>query len=178
MMTDPHQYRVLFVCTANICRSAYADVISRNSSRVVEFSSAGIRALVDEPIDPPMAALAEQRGDPAPHRARQLTHALAQDADLILTMARDHRRYILDEWPALGRKAFVIGHAARVMADLPEDVTLQGLVEHLWRNRTQEPGDEVPDPYRRGSAAARRAANQIDQYMEIIGAALQHLAQR
>lgn len=139
------------------------------------FVSAGTRALVGEGIDPPMAAELGGRGEPDAHRARQLTRSLVEEADLILAMAAEHRRYILDEWPPLGRKAFVIGHAARVLSELPAEVTLDSVVEHLWRHRTSEEGDEVADPYRRGSEAAGVAARQIDGYLGVIVGALSRL---
>lgn len=158
-------YKVLFVCTANICRSAYADVVARAAGMPgVEFASAGTSALVGEGIDPPMAAHVAQ-GDPAAHRARQLTRELVADADLILAMSSRHRRWILDEWPEMGRKAFVIGHVARESATLPDGVTLEGLVDHLWRNRTTAPGDDVADPYARGPEAAAAAADAIDGHL-------------
>ena len=166
-------YRVLFVCTANICRSAYADAAANAAApEGLEFSSAGVRALVGMGIDPPMGdQLAVPRAGDA-HRARQLTRRMVEEADLILTMAGEHRRYILDEWPAMGRKVYVIGHAARVLRDLPAEVSQQGVTDHLWNNRTVQDGDEVADPYRRGAEAARVAAGQIDEYVAVIVAAL------
>ncbi|MCC2594322.1 sugar nucleotide-binding protein [Tessaracoccus sp. OS52] len=169
-------FKVLFVCTANICRSAYADVVARRAAPPgVEFSSAGTRALVGDAIDPPMGDLVGDRGDVSAHRARQLTRELVTDADLILAMASDHRRYILDEWPTLGRKAFVIGSVARAMADLPDSVTLDNLVEHLWRTRTSDAADDVADPYRRGPEAAATAASTIDAHLQAIMGGLNSL---
>lgn len=170
-------FRVLFVCTANICRSAYADVAANAAAPAgLEFASAGIRALVGEGIDPPMAAELHGRGKPDAHVARQLTRQMVEDADLILTMAAEHRRYILDEWPGLGRKAFVIGHVSRVLADAPEGMTLDGVVDYLWRHRTSEESDEVADPYRRGAEAAGVAARAIDGHLEVIVGALSRMA--
>lgn len=175
--TEVRPFTVLFVCTGNISRSAYAALAATAAAPAgLRFVSAGTRALVGEPIDPPMADELGGRGAPDGHRAQQLTRGLAQDADLILAMAAEHRRYILDEWATLGRKAFVIGHAARVLADAPEDLTLEGIVEHLWRHRTAETGDEVADPYRRGPEAAATAARQIDANLEAIVGALARLA--
>ena len=172
-------FSVLFVCTANICRSAYADVTSRaRGLHGVEFSSAGTRALVDRPIDPPMAQTIRTDADASTHRARQLTRRLMEQADLVLTMGGDHRRWILDEWPKLGKKAFLLGHAARVMSDLPDHVTLETLAAHLWSHRSTDPGDEVKDPYKRGPEAMETAARQIDADMDVIASALERIAQR
>ncbi len=170
--TDPETkrpYRILFVCTANICRSAYADVVARGAGlNGVAFSSAGTHALVGEGIDPPMAALVGDRGDAAAHTARQLTRQLLEDADLVLTMGVEHRRYILDEWPSSGRKAFLLGHVAREMADLPDSMTLEKLAAHLWKHRSADPADEVADPYRRGPEVAAHCAATIDDYLDAI----------
>lgn len=178
---EPRQtpYRVLFVCTANICRSAYADVVASGVGlEGVSFASAGTRALVGEPIHPPMARLVGERGDVSSHRARQLTRALMAESDLVITMSANQRRYILDEWPDLGRKAFIIGQVAREMGRLPSPVGLGGLAEHLWQHRSLQPGDEVADPYMRGMAAAQEAARVIDGHLAVITGGLGELAAR
>jgi len=162
-------YRILFVCTANICRSAYADVIARGAGMSgLEFSSAGTHALVGEGIDPPMAARVGDRGDVTAHVARQLTRKLLEDADLVLTMGVGHRRFILDEWPSTGRKAFLMGHVAREMAQLPESVKLENLASHLWKHRSADPSDEVADPYHRGPEVAADCAATIDEHLDAI----------
>lgn len=163
-------YRVLFVCTANICRSAYADVISRQSGiGGVQFSSAGTHALVDQPMDPPMAACLPPGVDPSQHRARQLTRQIAQQADLIIAMSERHREFILDEYPDLARRTFLIGHVAREMARMPSGLRRADLADHLWNHRSQEPADSVRDPYRRGSEVMASCARRIE---ELLGAIL------
>ncbi|WP_179229173.1 dTDP-4-dehydrorhamnose 3,5-epimerase family protein [Parenemella sanctibonifatiensis] len=176
---DPTRpYRVLFVCTANICRSAYADVAARHlSPEGLHFSSAGTQALVDQPVDPPMAAHLAVPETGQQHRARQLTRHLVDEADLVLTMAADHRRHILDDWPTAAPKVYVIGHAARELAHLPTEVDLPGVTQHLWTHRSSDPGDQVPDPYRRGPERAAQAASQIDGYLDTITSTLSGLAQ-
>lgn len=171
-------YRVLFVCTANICRSAYADLVANRAAPAgVEFSSAGVQALVGHDIDPPMAELAAARhGAEGPHAARQLTRALMAEADLVVAMAAEHRRFILDEWPMFARKTYVIGHVAREVPNVPEGAGADALVEHLWRHRTPQADDDVADPYRRGSRAAEVAAEAIDAHLDVILAALESLA--
>lgn len=170
---DP--YRVLFVCTANICRSAYAEVAARTrTSSAIEFGSAGIYALVGQPMDAPIAAYVTGGGGEG-IRARQLTRQHLSQADLVLAMAPEHRRFIIDEWPGLSSKTFVIGHVARELARLPDHVTLERLVQHLWSHRTAEPDDGVPDPYSLGEAAAEQAARRIDGLLEMIVTRLERL---
>ena len=175
----PRPYRVLFVCTANICRSAYAAAVARPLVPAgVEVASAGVKALVGEPMDPPMARLVGDRGDPSPHRAQQLTRDLMTQTDLIITMDADHRRYILDEWPELGRKAYVIGSVAREMARLPEECHVRD-ADRPPLAAPQRPADDgVPDPFRRGDAAAEATARTIDRHLEAIVGGLRALSGR
>lgn len=185
-MTEPRAsgtgggpYRVLFVCTANICRSAYADVVARSRGiGGIEFLSAGTHALVGQPIDPPIANQVADPADPSSHRAQQLTRELVESADLILAMGSEHRRYILDEWPSAARKTFIIGHAAREVASIPADAGLHDVADHLWHHRSTGPRDEVEDPYRRGDGAAIKAATTIDTHLEDILPRLQEMIAR
>lgn len=185
-MTEPRAsgtgggpYRVLFVCTANICRSAYADVVARSRGiGGIEFLSAGTHALVGQPIDPPIANQVADPADPSSHRAQQLTRELVESANLILAMGSEHRRYILDEWPSAARKTFIIGHAAREVASIPAGAELHDVVDHLWHHRSTGPRDEVEDPYRRGDGAAIKAATTIDTHLEDILPRLQEMIAR
>lgn len=172
-------YRILFVCTANICRSAYAEVVARHRSPAgVEFESAGTHALSGRAMDPPIASLVPPSAAPQDHRARQIIADQVRRADLILVMAREHRRFILDEWPRHGRRTFVIGHVARELTGVPDDIGLERVAEHLWQRRSADPSDEVPDPYGGGSSAAAAAAQTIDRFLEVILSRLGHLAQQ
>lgn len=169
-MAEP--YRVLFVCTANICRSAYADVVARGSGVTgLAFASAGTHGRQGDPLDPPMAALV-RAGDPAAHASRRLTRDIAEGADLILAMGQDHRRFILEEFPELSRRAFLLGQAARHLAQAAPGRP-DAVVEHLWSVRDSRPDDEVPDPYGRGDAAAQAAASLIDRHLASILGPLQ-----
>lgn len=175
---DSHggSFRVLSVCTANICRSAYADVVARSwGSQGIEFASAGTHALIGDPIDPPMGSLVADRGNVADHEAQQLNRKLVESADLILAMASEHRRYILDEWPSAARKTFIIGHAAREIREMPNGTRLEDVTDHLWHNRNTGSRDEVADPYRRGQGAAIKAARSIDTHLEDIIPQLQNI---
>lgn len=172
---DP--YQVMFVCTANICRSAYADIVA-NASGVagVQFTSAGIRALVGQPIEELMGQQVRGRGSLSDHRARQLTRPLMEEADLVLAMTSRHRRWILDEWPELAPRTFIIGQAARGMATAPDGCTLDELAGYMWRRRDSDPADEVADPYGRGLQAAVTAAAEIDRHLAAITGAFKRLA--
>ncbi|MGJ6980395.1 hypothetical protein ACSDQ9_07675 [Aestuariimicrobium soli] len=168
--------RVVFVCTANICRSAYAQHRAHRAGLAgVSFSSAGTQALVGQPMDPPMTLAL---GENVPHRARQLTREVAESSDLILTMSRTHRSWVLDEWPHLAQRTFVLGHAARELATLPPGSSVDQVREHLWTHRTRHADDDVADPYARGQAAADACGRRIDALLEPVLTALSGVAGR
>lgn len=173
---DARPFRVLFVCTANICRSAYAEAVADGMHLAgLEFSSAGTHALTGQKMDPPIAAQLGASSATDSHRAQQLTHELVSESDIVLTMSSEHRRYILDDWPQLANKVFMIGQVAREMAQLPEAVTLHNLTLHLWKHRTAAASDDVADPYRRGPEVAASCASVIDDHVNTIVKALTQL---
>lgn len=87
--------RVLFVCTANICRSPMAEAIfnalASDARLPYEARSAGVAALVGEPIAPHAKTVLEEAGIPTGgHRARQVERAMLEEADLVLAMTPQH----------------------------------------------------------------------------------------
>lgn len=173
---SPATAHVLFVCTGNICRSPFAERLASHIAAGLpagqpahgwRFSSAGIGALVGDPMDAAMAAeLAARGGDPSGFTARQLTARLARDADLILALEPAHREWVLDEWPGLVRRTLVLGQAARAAVDLDDDADpLRALLAH--RGAVQA-SDGIRDPYRRGPAAAQEAAARIERALRAV----------
>lgn len=98
-------FRVLFVCTGNICRSPMADVVFRSVAEgaglyaTVVSGSAGTGDWhVGERADERTIAALERRGyDGSRHRARQFTQADFERTDLIVALDRSHER-ILRGW--------------------------------------------------------------------------------
>jgi protein-tyrosine-phosphatase len=174
-VTPEPPLRVLFVCTANICRSAYAELLTRHllgDEASVLASSAGTHGYVEHPLDPPMAAeLARRGGDAGGFRSRVLTMPMVDEADLVLTAEVAHRKFILDERPEAFRRVLTVGQLGRT---LRESTTLDGtagreLLRGLRRSfRPADAADDVPDPYRRGEAAAARAADQLERHLREI----------
>ena len=100
MSSADEPYRVLVVCTGNICRSPMAEVVlterfdEAGLTQQVRVDSAGIS---DEehgnPIDPRAQRELRDRDYPVPHHtARQVTSQDARRYDLFLAMTAQHAR--------------------------------------------------------------------------------------
>ena len=160
--------KVLFVCTANICRSPYMERLARSLDLPgVEFTSAGTHGFDEHAMDDVMAAQLTSTGiDVTDFRSRRVTPKLIAEADLVLTAEAAHRSAILEENPDAVRKVFTLGQAARLAADLAADPqgarTPREVAAALAERRgAPEPSDDVEDPYRRGEEAAAVAARDI-----------------
>jgi protein-tyrosine phosphatase len=87
--------KLLFVCTANICRSPMAESIFNtlvsDAAIPYEARSAGVAALVGEPIATNARTVLEEAGIQAgEHRARQVDRAMLEEAILVLAMTPQH----------------------------------------------------------------------------------------
>ena len=93
-------YRVLAVCTGNICRSPIAEVVLRDRFAAaglrddVEVASAGVSAEEEgNPIDPRAARVLQEAGYDVPrHVAHRVDRREAEAQDLLLAMTAHHAR--------------------------------------------------------------------------------------
>ena len=130
-------FRVVFVCTGNICRSPMADVVFRwfadsagLSDRVVSTSAGTGEWHVGERADHRTLEALERKGyDGSRRRARQFTREDFERNDLIVALDRSHER-ILHEW-------------ARTEGDTDKLALLMSF-------ETDAPTLDVPDPYYAG----------------------------
>ena len=92
------RYRIITVCTGNICRSPMAAVLLRDRLAAagiddfVEVTSAAVTSEeVGNPIDPRAARVLAAHGlsDPE-HQAHRITAEEAAEADLLIAMDHDH----------------------------------------------------------------------------------------
>ena len=98
-------YRIMTVCTGNICRSPLAEYALREAVETsdlagqVEITSAGTTGWErGNPIDPRAGALLREHGiDHAGHRARRMDREELQRADLVLALDHDHVGPIREE---------------------------------------------------------------------------------
>jgi sulfate adenylyltransferase len=171
--TEVTPLRVLFVCTANVCRSPYMEATARTMLPCggVVFTSAGTRGLEEEQMEPEMAACLPEAaaGFAERFRSRPLRRDLLDAADLVLTAEVAHRATLLAERPALFRKVLTLGQAATAMGRIEAGPPPGQLIERLVQARgAADPALDVPDPYGRGPGAAVFAASTIDGLLEAI----------
>ncbi|MGH9857461.1 MAG: low molecular weight protein-tyrosine-phosphatase [Acidobacteriota bacterium] len=94
--------KVLFICTANVCRSPLAEgyfkhLLGNDSATFIEVASAGVLAHAGSPAFDCAVEVARQNGfDLAPHKARRITLQMAHDVDLILCMETWQASRVLD----------------------------------------------------------------------------------
>lgn len=157
-------WRVLFVCTANQCRSPMAEMLftqaladkAQATSRSVVVSSAGIRALDGCPVTSQTAKQLVLRGiNSASFRSRALTDAMVREADLVLTATRQHRSHVLERVPLALRRTFTLLEFAAIAGAIEEAPTrmagssgLAGWVRRAtaFRGTAEVAECDVPDP--------------------------------
>jgi sulfate adenylyltransferase len=169
---------VLFVCTANICRSPYmelraATLLDPDNPATLELASAGTHGFRDRGVDRTMADVLSDRGVSADRIAaflsRPLSKELVEAADLVLTAESSHRAFVLEEAPSAFRKVFTLGQFADTVARLDDAVVGHELVAFAGHRRAAaDPRHEISDPIGRGRAAAERAADQIDELLRVV----------
>ena len=165
---------VLFVCTANICRSAYAEVVARHMvgwGTDVVFSSAGTHGLRSQPLNPEIAVHLPEGVVHDDFSSRRVTRELIGSADLVLTAEASHRSFLIEEYPMAFRKVLTLGQ----FAEAAEGSELRGreLIAAVGRQQPRaRPEHDVRDPYRRGPAANAEAAARIDELLAVVVPAL------
>ncbi|HEY0950172.1 hypothetical protein [Nocardioides sp.] len=135
-------FRILVVCTANLCRSPLVaallahDLDPTGGGRPVAVSSAGINALSGERACPEMAQLVAAHWLPvarlAEHRAVQLTLEQVAVADLILTADRRARSEVLKMAPLAAPHTFTVREAAALVTRTDPRTCGASTEDRLW----------------------------------------------
>jgi protein-tyrosine phosphatase len=148
---------LLFVCTGNLCRSPMAAALARKvlagRAEAVDVLSAGLLQ-GGQPATGEAVELMKRRGlDLSTHRSRRLGDALAPPPDLILGMAQEHARAVVDLLPQL----------------LPRTFTLKDLVARARSQGPRRPGETLNTYLARvggdrgfGALAGTSSADDID----------------
>ncbi|MEE2528221.1 low molecular weight phosphatase family protein [Pseudarthrobacter sp. J75] len=181
-MQNSDTFRILTVCTGNICRSPVAERLLQKGLNDLHpgkfiISSAGTSALVGQPMQP----LAEEivnayGGDPSAFAARQITQSIVRDADLVLVLTMQHRAAVLKLAPSMLKKTFSVREFSRMLDHLIsyEQHEQASDVVDLWRRLPAQAAavrqetlaetdadNDVIDPFRRSPAIYRQMEDEL-----------------
>ncbi|MEM7559753.1 MAG: Sua5/YciO/YrdC/YwlC family protein [Planctomycetota bacterium] len=132
------QLAILVVCTGNTCRSPMAEVLLRDllKKRFPQFAdeqqprfhiaSAGLSAYPGGPASVEAQVAMQKRGlSLRNHQSQAVTGQSLQQADLVLTMTRNHRAAILQQMPELENRVHLVSGSTEDVSDPfggPEEV--------------------------------------------------------
>lgn len=166
-------FRILTVCTANICRSVMAEHFLRR-----EIEARGLAAVVvgscgmlldDEPAsDTVLAVLSERDIDASDHRSRRYTADMVAGADLIVTMERKHARELAVSVAGASPRIHTLGGlvawlaAADDLTGSPTECIARGAAARDPSALLGSGTDEVGDPHGRSKRVHRKAAYRIE----------------
>lgn len=112
-------YKILFVCTGNICRTPMAEYLLKNLVReerfhdLIKVESAGVGALDGYSAAEFTIEVCRSYGiDPTPHRARSINPGLIKESDLILCMGLEHQVMLQKIFPQFKDKIYLIKNFA------------------------------------------------------------------
>ncbi len=155
-MSEP--FRIVTVCTMNICRSPVAEELLRRSFNDAGFDdsavlvrSAGIKVREGAPLCDVAQSLI---GNLEPEgTANQVTREQLADADLVLTADRRHRSACIELEPNCAPHAFTLREAARACEFVPDSrqasvLEVVGRMNELRNNPDNQSVSNVrPSPF-------------------------------
>jgi len=107
--------KIVFICTANICRSPMAEGVLRHKAEQagrddIEVSSMGVRGLDNQPASEFARETCRENGiDISEHRSRPISGEELQEADLILCMEPIHVKMLTTYFPWYRDRVFLMG---------------------------------------------------------------------
>ncbi len=185
--------RVLFICTANVARSAAMELVLREAlgpETSVAISSAGTRAIEGSPVHAYMQQELARRGISSEgFMAHRLQTDLLERADLIITASRRHGAAAARLVPGARRRMFTLLQLQRLLAELPDAeppagsanaaAALAALASPVRGQSTRSLArDDISDPVGGGHRAFRAALNAIVPAAQALAQALSRAESR
>jgi protein-tyrosine phosphatase len=177
-------FRILIVCSGNICRSPVAEQLLRDRlpKENLVVRSAGTVARPGMPMTDEATELSRRYGgEPHAHQATRLTRALVEESDLVLTAERSHRADVVRLHPRASRFTFTLTQFARMVESIdaddlakfstPAELVAAAAARRGYVQATSPEADDIADPYRRAQSIYDAAGVSIDAAVATIAAA-------
>lgn len=144
---------ILFVCTGNTCRSSMAEAMFKDLIKEIDgyedikVLSAGTWAIQGQKASGnAIIALKEKNIDLNGHMSKAITKEMVEEADLILTMTRNHKSQILNALPETKDKVHTLKEFAHGNTG----------------------GLDISDPYGQDIEIYKACANEIEEALKKI----------
>jgi protein-tyrosine phosphatase len=122
-------YSVLFICSANMCRSPMAEVLFKDlfSRRGADadwyISSAGVWAWDGNRASQGAVKAMQRKGiDLSNHRSRLVSQDMIIENDLILVMEQNHKEALQASFPKSARKIFLLSEMVGMRHDILDPI--------------------------------------------------------
>jgi L-threonylcarbamoyladenylate synthase len=111
----PEKFTITFICSGNLCRSPMAAGILKNIivrtkyKKLVNINSAGILKMHSMPAEPNAIEVAFNHSVILhSHHSRTVTEEIMREANIVICMALDHYKYLVNKYPHLKEKIILL----------------------------------------------------------------------